>query len=321
MTKSTGQISTRPDGDSSDSSSAGHPDGAWWLVVLIIISPLSVSDAIGQKLPLKMLSGTLVVQTRGEEASALERQDSQSNPDTVAEISGAEEAQALSKAVVKARDSEKVEATRSLSVEPLGKLLPDDRPSWLDDKPDLSSNKHSFVVASIPTSLKEEIDSNLSAPLVEGVASYVNELLADPRAFSLLEDRLTADFIRAQLVDDRHSYTAQITTSAGQMYHKWVKVEITDQQRQRLEVWYREKLQQQRLFPLALGSAGLLSLVGVARLFFNRRWNHLLRQEKLAGNQKLVDHSPTAKNRLFSKKGVGVAIAVTMAVAMVIWLH
>ncbi len=159
---------------------------------------------------------------------------------------------------------------RELSVEPLSPLLPKDRPSWIDLEPQYDSDVHRFVVVSLSTPDKSELPSHLDAPLEAEVQQYVNLQLGEG-AGDQLADRLSAAFIRSNFVDDNKSYIAELQTSGGPHFQQWVMVEVTAEQRQQLRLWYNQALQRQRILPLSLGIAGLLSLVGLANLGFRRR--------------------------------------------------
>ena len=161
-------------------------------------------------------------------------------------------------------------APHPLSVEPTSQMLPKDRPSWIDMEPDLESEVQRFVVASIPTSLKNEVDSNLDATLVEAVKNYVNQQFGAD-ADELINDRLTAAFIQTNLVDDKKSYVAELQTGEGPLFQKWVMVEITPEQRNHLRLWVHQQVQRQRVLPLGLLLSALLTTVGLTHLILRRR--------------------------------------------------
>ncbi len=203
-----------------------------------------------------------------------------------------------------------------LSVEPAKSLLPEDRPNWITLEPDYATDTHRFVVSSIPTTHESDVDANLDAPLEEAVRSYVAEQFGDDRAGTLLSSRLSSAFVRANLIDDKKSYTAELTTTSGGMFQKWVMVEVTKEQREELQTWYREQMQRERILPLGLGVAGLLGMVGLLNMVFRRAAGKASSQPlKLA----MVD-PVLAKSTCCNTKGSwGIAVAIAIAIAVAIF--
>lgn len=192
-----------------------------------------------------------------------------SEPPTVAEVDldhSPDAAQVLQTTATEAD----LQTPHPLSVEPSSQMLPKDRPSWIDSDPDMESETHRFVVASIPTSLRSELDSHLEATLVAALKSYVNQQFGTD-ADQLINDRLTVAFIQTNLVDDNKTYVAEMQTGEGPMFQKWVMVEVTPQQRHQLQLWVSQQVQQQRLLPLGLLLSGLLTLIGMSHLVLKRR--------------------------------------------------
>ncbi len=201
---------------------------------------------------------------------------------------------------------------RRLSVEPSSSLLPADRPSWIGSEPDFKSSTHRFVVASIPTAREDEVDVNLDASLVEALSSYVVEQLGDDRAGYLLASHLSSAFIRTNYVDDKTSYTAELSTTGGSMYQKWVMVEISPEQQELLKTWYQERIQRERIVPLAVAFVGFLGLVGITNLWFRRSAS----RNPQAPMMQVIQ--PVAKSGCCGKRGgwgYAVAIAVIIAIA------
>lgn len=201
---------------------------------------------------------------------------------------------------------------RRLSVEPSSSLLPADRPSWIGSEPDFKSSTHRFVVASIPTAREDEVDVNLDASLVEALSSYVVEQLGDDRAGELLASHLSSAFIRTNYVDDKTSYSAELSTTGGSMYQKWVMVEISPEQQELLKTWYQERIQRERIVPLAVAFVGFLGLVGITNLWFRRSAS----RNPQAPMMQVIQ--PAAKDGCCGKRGgwgYAVAIAVVIAIA------
>jgi hypothetical protein len=191
------------------------------------------------------------------------------------EIGPAAEVEEDSQMIVDAPPPALPPESHTLSVEPSSQLLPKDRPAWIGSEPDLESSTHQFVVQSIPTSLKDEVESNLDAPLEESMQGYLNSMLGDNRAGELLRDRIDASFIRRNLLEEAKSYVAELQTAVGPVYQKWVMVEISPKQREQFRLWYNQHQQRQRLAPLGLAIAGLISLVGMSHLVLRRRCGRL----------------------------------------------
>ena len=201
---------------------------------------------------------------------------------------------------------------RRLSVEPSNSLLPADRPSWIGSEPDFKSSTHRFVVASIPTVREDEVDVNLDASLVEALSGYAVEQLGDDRAGHLLASHLSSAFIRTNYVDDKTSYTAELSTTGGSMYQKWVMVEISPEQQELLKTWYQERIQRERIVPLAVAFVGLLGLVGITNIWFRRSAS----RNPQAPMMQVIQ--PAAKGGCCGKRGgwgYAVAIAVVIAIA------
>ncbi len=157
-----------------------------------------------------------------------------------------------------------------LSVEPSIQMLPKDRPSWIDAEPETGTDIHRFVVASIPTALKSELDSNLDATLEAALKAYASQQFS-PDAGELLRERLTAAFIRTNLIDENKTYIGEMRTGEGPLFQKWVMVEVTPKQRDQMRHWHSEQLQRQRVLPLGLGLAGLFTVIALTHLALRRR--------------------------------------------------
>ena len=157
-----------------------------------------------------------------------------------------------------------------LSVAPSKTLLPEDRPSWITTEPDYYSETHRFVVASIPTATRDQLNANLDAPLVESLRDYVIRQMRDDRAGELLAEKLSPEFIRSNLMDDKLSYVAELSTTGGSMFQQWVMVEVTPALQEQLQTWYRERIQRERMAPLALALLGVITLIGAGNLVFKR---------------------------------------------------
>jgi hypothetical protein len=160
---------------------------------------------------------------------------------------------------------------RELSVSPESKpLLPEGHPSWVGAPPDLSNSRHHrLFVGSFPVSSLDEVDAALDEPMLAAVNGYIDEQVLDGRGASELH--LTSDFIRYNLLDRSTDYIAELSTSTGPVYQKWVVLEITPEHRKHFAEAYRQVEQKKRMVALGLGLSGLLGMTAVAHLAFNRR--------------------------------------------------
>lgn len=160
---------------------------------------------------------------------------------------------------------------RELSVSPGSQpLLPEGRPAWVGSPPDLSNpRRHRLFVGSYPTSSLDEVESALDKPMVAAVVFYLEEEVLEGHEADDLS--ITPDFIRRNLLDASTEYLAELNTSTGPAYQKWVVLEITPEHRQHFVDAYRQVEQRKRIVALGLGVMGILSITGVAHLAFNRR--------------------------------------------------
>lgn len=167
-------------------------------------------------------------------------------------------------------DAQSPHRVRQLSVPPETKpLLPADRPAWVGAAPELTGNNHRLFVGSYPTATPEEADRALDGPLVAAVNGYLEETVLKGTGTRRLH--LTADFVRKNLVDHATEYMAELSTSLGPMYQKWVVLRITPEHRKHFRDMHRGLEQQKRLVALGLGVMSLIGVTGAAHLILNRR--------------------------------------------------
>lgn len=290
------------------------------LASLVLLSPLNLSMASGQI----SLSFALIIKAVVQPPAAEASTDSSSAEISKRPVSGADavaaEVTELSPDVSAAGaslDQPSAPLEKILSVGPVKSLLPEDRPHWITLEPDYTTATHRLVVSSIPTAHESDIDANLDSPLEEALSNYVVEQFGDLRAGKLLAHKLSAAFIRVNLLNDRKSYTAELSTSSGGMFQKWVMVEISAEQREQLQAWYREQVQRERVMPLGLGVAALLSGIGLLNMVFRKAAHKAIAQTvKLAAVDQLAD-KPSRCNPKF-KWGLAVAIAIATAAAILV---
>lgn len=158
-------------------------------------------------------------------------------------------------------------AVRELSVPLETKpLLPEDRPAWVGAAPDLSTSTHRLFVGSYPTASPEDADAALDQPLVAAVNAYLDsDVLKNGTSLNL---HLTPQFIRTHLIDPSSEYMAELSTSEGSMYQKWVVLTVTPEQRAQFESMLQAHEQEKRLVTLGVGVLGLVGLAGAANLLF-----------------------------------------------------
>lgn len=163
--------------------------------------------------------------------------------------------------------------TRVLSVKPGVKpLLPEDHPRWITESPDYKTEIHRMAVGSIPTPSVEDVDHSLDEPLLARMYDYIDQqVLRDANGSTRVQDKVTVKYIWNNLIDDKSGYVAELNTSEGPMYQKWVSVNVSEKQRQQLSQWNSEAIQRERLKPLGLGLLSLFGLVAVTHLALRRR--------------------------------------------------
>lgn len=162
---------------------------------------------------------------------------------------------------------------RTLSVEPSSvPLLPADRPAWIGSPPDLTSKQHRVFVGSSPESSVESAEQSLDASMEAALKDYVNlHVLMKKGAAEILP--LTADYARKNLLEDSEGYLAELKTSQGPMFQKWVVLLVSPEQREQILVWHREAMQRQRLGGIGAALLLLLGGTGTAHLILSRSKN------------------------------------------------
>ncbi len=169
-------------------------------------------------------------------------------------------------------DASQAETVRTLSVEPRTRpLLPANSPAWITAVPDYSAAIHRIPVGSLPTTRADETEGGLDEPLLAALYEYVDtQVVQQPGASEKLQPQLSVNYIRRNLIEDPAGYTAELTTSNGPMYQKWVLVSVTAEQREQLKTWHREALQRERLAPLGLGVVAAIGFIGLSHMVLRR---------------------------------------------------
>jgi hypothetical protein len=196
----------------------------------------------------------------------------QPSPDASAvdsEISRSDELTIVASPPVPANSS----AAQELSVEPGAQpLLPEDAPAWIGALPETSGEIHRVHVGGQIADSPEEAAQLLDDAMVHELTRYLNQSVLQPRGAAVgLHRRLTPDYIWKNLIDEPDGYVARLNTTGTPLYQKWITLSITPAQRDIIQGWNREALQQQRLAPVGLGVLGLLGSVGVLHLIFKGR--------------------------------------------------
>lgn len=164
------------------------------------------------------------------------------------------------------------ETVRTLSVEPQTRpLLPANSPAWITAAPDCSAAIHRIPVGSLPTTRADETEGGLDEPLLAALYDYVDtQVVQQPGASEKLHSQLSVNYIRRNLIEDPAGFTAELTTSNGPMYQKWVMLSVTAEQREQLKTWHREALQRERLAPLGLGVVAAIGFIGLSHMVLRR---------------------------------------------------
>lgn len=164
------------------------------------------------------------------------------------------------------------ETVRTLSVEPRTRpLLPANSPAWITAAPDYSSAIHRIPIGSLPTSRADETEGGLDEPLLAALYEYVDtQVVQQPGASQKLHSQLSVNYIRRNLIEDPAGYTAELTTSNGPLYQKWVMLSVTAEQRSQLKKWHREAVQRERLAPLGLGVVATIGFIGLLHVLLRQ---------------------------------------------------
>lgn len=164
-------------------------------------------------------------------------------------------------------------AVQELSVEPESQpLLPEDAPAWVAAAPDTSGEIHRLSVGGQIADSANEAEQALDEALEAALAEYVKtHVLAGKPVGRGLEDKLTADYIWKNLIDEPQGYVARLNTTGMPLYQKWVALSITPEQRAIIREWNQQALQRQRLGPVGVGLLGLLGSVGLLHLVLKGR--------------------------------------------------
>lgn len=162
---------------------------------------------------------------------------------------------------------------QELSVEPESEpLLPENAPAWVAAPPETGGELHRLSVGGAIAESASEAEHALDEALETALREYVQtHVLAGEQVGRGLEDKLTADYVWKNLIDEPQGYVARLNTAGVPLYQKWVALSITPEQRAIIRDWNQQALQRQRLGPVGLGLLGLLGSVGLLHLAFKGR--------------------------------------------------
>ncbi len=210
------------------------------------------------------------------------------------------------------------DAVRELSVAPgTQPLLPADRPAWVGAQPELSSDIHRLSVGSLPTSNIKNADRSLDEPLMAAVNAYIDQHVLDPHdGVRSVQMHVDENYIRKNLIDHPEGYVAELKTSEGPMYQKWVSVHITPDQREQIRQWHREAVQRERLAPLGLGLLSVVGLIGLSHLVLRRR-HGLPEAQPLSREQLVSQDSPAVPHKRSGPSMLAVLGCILILPAMV----
>ncbi|RMF45291.1 MAG: hypothetical protein D6753_00525 [Planctomycetota bacterium] len=192
------------------------------------------------------------------------------------------------------REALKSDQPRQLSVQP-GKqpLLPPDRPAWVAAPPDLTTSVHRLFVGGELVTDPQAADRGLDGPLVESLRQYIDQHIAEQPGMAK-RVAITPEFIRTNLLQPDVQYVAELSTSAGPMYQKWVVLEITPEHREVLRQMLVAAIQRERFGPIGLGAFGVLTSIALIHWLARRRARRQAQAEPSAG----AGSPPRSRSRL-----------------------
>jgi hypothetical protein len=208
---------------------------------------------------------------------------------------------------------------RELSVPPVTQpLLPADRPAWVGAAPDLSNFHHRLFIGSYPVQSAVDVDAALDEPMLAAVYAYLDEQVFFEKG-PAGHVELDAGYIRRNLLQPGVEYVAELATSEGPLYQKWVILEITPEHRLHFQNLYRQAEQRKRLGWLGGAAALLITTVGVANWGFRRRSRRYVQtQAPPQGILPVLQAEPAAANNCCGRSRTGWGVVILIAGAA--WL-
>ncbi len=147
----------------------------------------------------------------------------------------------------------KNEATsKPLSVAPSSATsftYPPNRPSWVDQSPDMSTDLHRWSVVSTPSSTAELSRQALSAQLRAAAETYVETILGDPAAASVV--KLDDAWIESHLSAD-HQYDGEVFAGDEVMYESAAQLLFEPADRQSIQTQWKSHQVGERLVNLSI---------------------------------------------------------------------
>lgn len=143
-------------------------------------------------------------------------------------------------------------ASKPLSVAPSSAAsftYPPDRPSWVDQSPDMSTDLHRWPVVSTPASTAELSRQALSAQLRAAAETYVETILGESAATSVI--KLDDAWIEGHLSAD-HQYEGEVFAGDGVMYESATQLLFEPADRQSFQTQWKSHQVGERLTGLAI---------------------------------------------------------------------
>lgn len=155
----------------------------------------------------------------------------------------------------------------SIDLERSGLQIPP-RPDWVlaDPWTDQATGIHYIPVSSGPEHRVRDARKALDTQLEKAVAEYISQYLGSPHAATLIH--YNADELKAQVVQPESLFEDQITIDFGVMHEAHGLVAIDDSFRGRLDGRWEELTRTSRLLLTGVGTAVVLSLLGLACGYF-----------------------------------------------------
>jgi hypothetical protein len=144
-------------------------------------------------------------------------------------------------------------ASKPLSVAPQSSSLaitfPPDRPSWVDQSPDLNADLHRWPVVSTPASTAELSRQALSAQLRAAAETYMETILGETAAASVIT--LDDAWIESHLSAD-HQYQGEVFAGDEVMYESAAQLLFEPADRQWIQTRWNSHQAAGRLVNLAI---------------------------------------------------------------------
>ena len=172
------------------------------------------------------------------------------------------EAQAAAEGAIAASDAATgADEPRKLSVPPLGHAqYPEDRPSWVDEAPELEGEMAVWPVKSLLLPSAEEARESVLVQVEGAVAAYAEQVLGEEKAGLLTHHDLEHIVIDSLPAEDVYTGTAKLGDAT--VYEHAVRLRFDEAYRRRLAANWQEQEVTQRLRLVGVaGGVGLCLLL------------------------------------------------------------